>query len=91
MRNYSRTDASLTGWQVGMNALYQQIVDTTPAGEISDNSLEFKFDGEHRRYMKRARLLATCQKLLGSAGHCPCALHGSGGERNMQGILEQQQ
>lgn len=54
MHNYTRTDASLTAWQMGMNALYQRIVDTTPAGEISDNSLEFKFDGEHRRYMKRA-------------------------------------
>ncbi len=62
MRNYSRTDASLTGWQLGMNALYQEIVDTTPAGEISDNSLEFKFDGENRRYMKRARL-HTCLPL----------------------------
>ena len=54
VRDYTRTDASLTAWQLGMNALYQRIVDNTPAGEISDNSLEFKFDGEHRRYMKRA-------------------------------------
>lgn len=53
VRSYVRTDASLIHWQVGMSALYKQIVDTTPVGEISDSSMEFKFDGDSRRYMKR--------------------------------------
>jgi hypothetical protein len=35
-----------------MSALYKQIVDSTPAGEISDSSMEFKFDGASRRYMR---------------------------------------
>ncbi len=52
VRSYVKTDASLTRWQEGMSALYKQIVDTTPVGEISDSSMEFKFDGDSRRYMK---------------------------------------
>ena len=35
-----------------MSALLKDIVDTTPAGEIADSSLEFKFDGNDRRYMR---------------------------------------
>ncbi|CAL8464940.1 g4475 [Coccomyxa elongata] len=54
VRSYVKTDASLTRWQEGMSALYKQIVDTTPVGEISDSSMEFKFDGDSRRYMKRS-------------------------------------
>ena len=34
--------------------LYQRIIDHTPAGEIADNSLEFKFDAENRLNMRRA-------------------------------------
>ena len=45
-------DASLIKWQRGMSALLKDIVDTTPAGEIADSSLEFKFDGNDRRYMR---------------------------------------
>ena len=45
-------DASLIRWQRGMSALLKDIVDTTPAGEIADSSLEFKFDGNDRRYMR---------------------------------------
>ena len=40
--------------QEGMAALYQRIIDHTPAGEIADNSLEFKFDADNRLNMKRA-------------------------------------
>ena len=59
VRSYVKTDASLTRWQEGMSALYKQIVDTTPVGEISDSSMEFKFDGDSRRYMKSAILLSA--------------------------------
>ncbi len=47
-------DASLIRWQKGMSALFKDIVDTTPAGEISDSSLEFKFDADSRKYMRSA-------------------------------------
>lgn len=57
-------DASLIRWQRGMSALFKDIVDTTPAGEIADSSLEFKFDGDDRRYMRSAACtrcsLITC-------------------------------
>lgn len=50
--SYEELDASLIKWQRGMSSLFKDIVDTTPAGEISDSSLEFKFDGDSRRYMR---------------------------------------
>ena len=50
--DYEKMDASLIKWQNGMSALLKDIVDTTPAGEIADSSLEFKFDGNDRRYMR---------------------------------------
>ena len=54
--DYEKMDASLIKWQRGMSALLKDIVDTTPAGEIADSSLEFKFDGNDRRYMRSMRL-----------------------------------
>ncbi|CAK0787065.1 hypothetical protein CVIRNUC_010281 [Coccomyxa viridis] len=52
--DYEKMDASLIKWQRGMSALLKDIVDTTPAGEIADSSLEFKFDGNDRRYMRKS-------------------------------------
>ena len=54
--DYEKMDASLIKWQRGMSALLKDIVDTTPAGEIADSSLEFKFDGNDRRYMRSMSL-----------------------------------
>ena len=56
MSDYEEMDASLIRWQKGMSALFKDIVDTTPAGEISDSSLEFKFDADSRKYMRSAHL-----------------------------------
>lgn len=72
-RNYSRTDASITQWQEGMAELYQHIVDCTPAGEISDNSLEFKYDAENRRYMKRERPALVCAPIEHVDMHLPAS------------------
>lgn len=60
IRFFSRTDESLRQWHEGMSALYKQIVDNTPAGEISDASMEFKFDGASRQYMKSEAFLLKC-------------------------------
>ncbi len=54
MSDYERIDSSLIKWQRGMSSLFKTIEDTTPAGEISDSSLEFKFDADSRKYMKSA-------------------------------------
>lgn len=40
--------------QESMSALYSWTLDHTPAGEIADNSLEFKFDAENRLNMRSA-------------------------------------
>ncbi len=66
VRSYVKTDATLTEWQAGMSALYKQIVDTTPVGEISDSSMEFKFDGDSRRYMKSESSSALSEQNLSS-------------------------
>ena len=50
LSDYERIDGSLIKWQKGMSSLFKTIEDTTPAGEISDSSLEFKFDAESRKY-----------------------------------------
>ena len=54
LSDYEHIDGSLIKWQRGMSSLFKTIEDTTPAGEISDSSLEFKFDADSRKYMKSA-------------------------------------
>ncbi|CAL5229276.1 g12569 [Coccomyxa viridis] len=54
LSDYERIDSSLINWQKGMSSLFKTIEDTTPAGEISDSSLEFKFDADSRKYMRKS-------------------------------------